>query len=146
MRKVLLCAVTLMLVSGCSTTEVNMSEASPVPSAFTYRHQQPQSAESATVKVVLDRGYRVGPCRIGFYIDGERIADLDKGEVATAYIAPGRHILGAGLAADASGFCKTVMTDGTLVEREAQFNPGEVRNFRILRDANAYLDVVPVSR
>lgn len=146
MRKVLLGATTLLLVSGCSTTAVNMSEAIPVPAAFTYSHQQPQSSDNATVRIVLDRGYRVGPCRIGFFIDGERIADLDKGEVATAYIAPGRHILGAGLAADASGICKTMMTDGTMMEREAQFSSSEVRNFRIMRDANAYLDIVPTSR
>ena len=146
MRKVLLGAATLLLVSGCSSTAVNMSEATPVPAAFTYSHQQRQSSDNATVKIVLDSGYRVGPCRIGFFIDGERIADLDKGEVATAYIPAGRHLLGAGLAEDASGMCKTLSADGTIIEREALFNVNEVRSFRIMRDANAYLDIVPTSR
>lgn len=142
MQKVLLGAAALLLVSGCSTSAVNMSEARPVAAEFVYSNQAPSKAGDARVVVVRDSGFVGGGCRFGIFVDGRRVADLARMETVTVYVSPGVRNIGAGAAANASGLCN--YNNGR--ERETTLTSGDERHFRLSLSAAGDLDISPVSK
>lgn len=138
-------AIVLFALAGCAnTTPTPLSAAKPAASEYVYKNQSPTSDSDARVIVVRDQGFLGAACRLGFYIDGQVVADLDTKERAEFYLPAGVRILGAGVAASSRGLCSAPGED-FLRQREAVFSPGQVRSFRMSITSDGNLDVLPLS-
>ncbi len=88
-------AAVVVLLSGCATALVQPHEAIPVPLERQYV-QSPSGDHLATVVFVRDRVVFLlgGPIYHQLFVDGKRVATLDKGESFTLRAEPGEHLLG----------------------------------------------------
>ncbi len=135
----------IFALAGCaSTTPTPLSAAKPAAPEYVYKNQSPTSESDARVIIVRDQGLLGAACRLGFYIDGQVVADLDTKERAEFYVPAGVRILGAGVAASARGICSAPGGD-FLRQREAVFSPGQQRSFRMSMTSDGSLDVLPLS-
>ena len=134
----------LVVLAGCSTTPTPVADAKPVDAAYLYKLQAPASDSDARLVVVRDQGFVGGGRRMGFYVDGQLVADLSPKEKAEFYVPAGVRILGAGTAASAKGLCAAA-GDSYLRQREATLSPGQERKFRMTSDGEGNLDVLPLS-
>lgn len=145
MRKLWLAIGITSVLAGCGTTQTSMSEARPVPPAFVYTSQRAPSQDEAKLTVIRDSGFAGGGCRVGLFVDGKRMADLEPKEMITVHVKSGQRILGVGPAADGRGLCSLVGSE-VMREREAQFAPGQERYFRMSVVTSGDLDLSPVTR
>ena len=134
----------LVVLAGCSTTPTPVADAKPVDAAYLYKLQAPASDSDARLVVVRDQGFVGGGCRMGFYVDGELVADLSPKEKAEFYVPAGLRVLGAGTAASAKGLCAAA-GDSYLRQREAALFAGQERRFRMTSDGNGDLDILPLA-
>jgi len=134
----------LVVLAGCSTTPTPVADAKPVDAAYLYKLQAPASDSDARLVVVRDQGFVGGGCRMGFYVDGELVADLSPKEKAEFYVPAGLRVLGAGTAASAKGLCAAA-GDSYLRQREATLSPSQERRFRMTSDGNGDLDILPLA-
>lgn len=145
MHKLWLAIGITSVLAGCGTTQTSMSEARPVPSAFVYASQNAVPQDGAKLTVVRDSGFAGGGCRVGLFVDGKRVADLEPKEMVTVHVKSGQRILGVGPAANDRGLCSLVGSE-VMREREAQFEPGQERYFRMSVVTSGDLDLSPVTR
>lgn len=134
----------LVVLAGCSTTPTPVADAKPVDAAYLYKLQAPASDSDARLVVVRDQGFVGGGCRMGFYVDGQLVADLSPKEKAEFYVPAGLRVLGAGTAASAKGLCAAA-GDSYLRQREATLSPSQERRFRMTSDGNGDLDILPLA-
>lgn len=130
---------------GCSTTQTSISDARSVPPAFVYANQPTNVDGGAKLTVVRDTGMAGGGCRFGLFVDGQRLADLDPKEMITVQVKPGQRILGVGPAANGKGLCAFNGSE-MMREREANFEPGQERHFRMSMLNGGVLDLSPVTK
>lgn len=145
MRKLLLFVGACLAIAGCSSTPTSVSEARPVAPEYVYGGKSSGQQDEAKLMVVRDSGFTGGGCRFGLFVDGQRLADLDPKETVTVYVKPGMRILGAGAAANARGLC-AFGGPSLLREREANFDAGQERVFRISISSSGDLDISPMAQ
>ncbi len=144
MRRLCWLASVAVLLAGCSTTPTPPAAATPAGSEYLYKNQTQTSDSDARVVIIRDQGFVGAGCRMGFYIDGQRVGDLASKEKAAFYLPAGVRMLGAGVAASSTGLC-TMGGESNLRQREATFSPGQERSFRMTFDSNGNLDVLPLA-
>ncbi len=114
-------ALALLMLSGCSTTPISPTDASPVPPDRVLAFKQPGSGVPLTV--TRDSGFVASACAVDVYVNGAIAAHIRQGESVTFHIPAGETIVGAQICF------------GALVERQAQAVPGKPLWFRISYDA-----------
>jgi hypothetical protein len=135
--RILIGAVAVMLLAGCSTSQISVREASAVPSDELYAFQSKSANTSSRITVVRDRGVLGSGCDVIFYIEGRKAAKLGSGERASFYFEPGAVNLGIGLAD--SGLCTGV----AIKTISANLKPGRESQFRISNDVSGGLFLAP---
>ncbi|WP_060516468.1 hypothetical protein [Pseudomonas sp. NBRC 111134] len=101
--RVLIGAVGLGLLAGCTTSVVSVQQAQPVPGDEVYAYQARSASSDGALTVVRDSGALGSGCDIVVYIDGKKSAKVGPSQKATFYLPPGQPNLGIGLAG--SGLC-----------------------------------------
>ncbi|MEC4022200.1 hypothetical protein VSO52_05285 [Pseudomonas fulva] len=101
--QILIGALGLALLAGCTTSAISVQQAEPVPSDELYAYQSRSGSTSGALTVVRDSGALGSGCDIVVYVDGKRSAKVGPGQRATFYLPPGQPNLGIGLAG--SGLC-----------------------------------------
>lgn len=134
----------LLGLAGCSTTPTPLADATPADAAYLYKLQAPASDSDARLVVIRDGGFVGGGCRMGFYVDGQLVADLSPKEKAVFYVPAGLRVLGAGTAGSSTGLC-AAGGESYLRQREATLAPGQERKFRMSLDQSGNLDVLPLA-
>lgn len=142
--RILIAAMALMILAGCSTSPVSSSEAERVPTERLKAFQDPKGG-SALMVVTRDKGlFAGGGCYTAVLIDGKVAGRLGTGETATFYLPEGRHIYGLSGDAEGGGLCAAQI--GQVVRESAgEFKSGETQKFRISGDTNAWLELRPTS-
>ncbi|CAI8936590.1 hypothetical protein [Pseudomonas chlororaphis] len=143
MRRILLTAAAIALISGCSSTPVKPGTAKRVPADRIYAYQAEVSG-GATLVISRDNGFWAsGGCFATLLIDGRKAARINTGEIAKFHVKPGRHIVGISGDEDGSGLC--AMQIGQPVKETAtDITAGEVQKYRISGSQNG-TDIRPSS-
>lgn len=140
--RVLIGAVALVMLAGCSTSPVSPSEAKQVPIDRLVSFTSKPNEAYGTVIVTRDTGFMGGGCYVAIHIDGKLAARIDTGEVAKFYLPTGDHLVGLGIDKQGGGMCS--WTD-MLKEQSASLKDGQVKRFRIGGDTQTGLDIRPSS-
>lgn len=101
--KLIVGALAVVLLAGCASSAIPVSQADPVPRDELYAFQSKPAGESGKVTVVRDSGMVGSGCDIVVYVDGRKAAKIGTGQRASFYLPPGNPSIGAGLAG--SGLC-----------------------------------------
>ncbi|WLG49083.1 hypothetical protein [Pseudomonas sp. FP1742] len=96
-------ALAVVLLAGCASSAIPVSQAESVPQDELYAFQSKPSGESGKVIVVRDAGMVGSGCDIVVYVDGRKAAKIGTGQRASFYLPVGTPSIGAGLAG--SGLC-----------------------------------------
>lgn len=125
--RILIVAVAFMVLAGCSTSPISVSEADPVPPsrlhAFTNKNE-------SKLIVTRDSGAFGSGVNYNILIDGKLAAEFASSEVATFGISSGKHILGIQPS--------TMFGGGTVHEAEVDVKPGETIRRRISLDGGGF--------
>ncbi|MCP6695850.1 hypothetical protein [Pseudomonas donghuensis] len=140
--RILIGAVALVLLAGCSTSPVSPEQATPVPADRLASFTTKPKEAYGTVIVTRDTGWMGGGCFVAVHIDGKVAARIDTGEVARFYLPTGDHLVGLGIDKQGGGMCS--WTD-MLKEQSASLKEGQVKRFRIGGDSQGGLDIRPSS-
>lgn len=130
--RVLLGAVALTVLAGCSTSPMSVRDADPVPGDELYAFQSKTVSTSSRITVVRDGGLVGSGCDLVFYIEGRRAAKIGPGQWASFYVEPGVVNLGTGLAE--SGLC----AGAAIRTISANLKPGAESQFRISGDMSGF--------
>ena len=143
MHRILLAAVTAILIAGCSSTPVDPGSAKRVPAARTFAYQSGVPG-GATLVISRDNGFWAsGGCFATVLIDGKKAARVNTGETVKFQLKPGRHIVGIAGDDEGNGIC--AMQIGQPVKETAtELAAGEVQKFRISGTQNG-TDIRPSS-
>lgn len=140
--RILIGAVAVALLAGCSTTPVPLGQADPVPKSRIFSHQSEPSEPFGTIIVARDTGTIGGGCFLAVYLDGKVAARIDTGEVVKFRVPVGDHLVGMGIDKDGGGLCSFT---NLLKEQSAGLKAGQTKLFRIGGDSQAALDIRPSS-
>jgi hypothetical protein len=130
--RILIGALAVALLAGCSTSPIPAEQADKVPSSRLYAFQEPLTGKSALI-VTRDEGFVGSGCNTTISIDGQRSASIGSGETARFYLRPGDHMISAS------------QCGSGLKERETSIQPGATKRFRISIDSAMSLDLSPTS-
>lgn len=131
--RILIGALAVALLAGCSTSPISADRADPVPQSRLYAFG---SHADAQLVVTRDSGLYGSGCNYRLYIDGTLSAEFASGEVAKFGLKPGKHILGVKPSAACGGF--------GLIEREVEVGTGESVRRRITLSGDAF-DISPTA-
>ena len=96
MKKLIVFILVGILV-GCSTSPVSREEAENISDdriyASFYKYSSP-GTNKAKVIIVRDSGLLGGGLSVGFYVNGELISHIERGEFLELYLDEGENILG----------------------------------------------------
>lgn len=130
MHRIMLTAVAAALLTACTSAPVDPTTAKAVPAQRLFAHQDAVQP-GARLVITRDAGYWAsGGCMAKVVIDGKKAARMDTGEVATFWVAPGRHFVGIDGDDQGSGLCAMQMGQ-QLKEVAADIGEGEIHRFRI---------------
>lgn len=141
--KLIVGALAVVLLAGCTTSPISSGSAAPVPASRVLAYQSPVTGGAAFL-VTRDTGWMAGGgCYAAVLIDGRIAARMGTGETAKFHVTSGRHIIGMSGDADGGGLC-AMQVGQPVKESAAELRPGEVQKFRISGDTNG-LDIRPTS-
>lgn len=92
-----------VLIAGCATSPVTLTDAKPVPADRVFTSQGTSSATTGALTVTRDQGAFGAACPIALYVDGTVAAHFRTAETLTIHLPAGPHIIGAG--PSGSGMC-----------------------------------------
>lgn len=134
MKKIIITLLALSL-TGCSTEPVSLKSAKEVQPSSLFQ----QKSKTTGVTIIRDKGFISGGCAITSYINGSRLAELETGEMVTAYLPAGSVLVGAGFAG--RGLC----SGAPKKEREFIIKDNEPRVLRIFIDQSGNVDILPMT-
>lgn len=121
--RVLVGAVAIALLAGCSSNAITVQQAKQAPKDKVYAFQTQLAGAYGTITVLRDGGINASACDFVVYVDGKKAAKLGSGQKATFYVKPGSLNLGVGLAG--TGLCMgqaiRTMAAEAAVDREVIF-------------------------
>lgn len=122
----------LLLLTGCATTPIPTSEATPVqPSSY----GQP-GPNTGQVIIKRDSGAVAALCATRVLVNGRVVAEVGPSEKVTLYLEEGAHILGAW----PKDFC-----GGKLTEIEQTVKAGATSIFRIGAGSGGDFSIMPTA-
>lgn len=119
----------LLLLAGCSTSPVSISEADPVPASRHVSFKQP-GAGTAPLVIRRDSGWMNSGCATQVFVNGALAAYIRSSEIVTLHVPAGNIILGV----RADFICA-----GGLIEREVTLTAGKPAHYRIGYDTSGSL-------
>lgn len=126
--------LSLVFVSGCSTTAVQVRDAVPAPQTQIFLKNNLAAQGNARAVFVRDTGFIGSGVFQHIFVDGMKAASLNPGEKVELILVPGEHILGV-QPTDPFG-SKTLMTiDQDLKANRTYF-------YRILTDGESFTSTV----
>jgi hypothetical protein len=128
-----------LLLSGCATTPIPLTEAKPAPSDRLLAYQDKNAETTSTLVVTRDGGFLGGGCYYAVSINGTLAARLDTGETSRFYLVPGEVVIRAGRDPQGKGMCSLGQDEWT--ERESILRQHETKLFRLSIDANGKTDI-----
>ena len=139
MHKIIPAAAILLALAGCSTSQVSLGQAKPVPADRVYAYKM-RVAGSGMITVVRDEGHTGSLCAIGLFIDGKIAARVETGEKVGLYVPAGQVVIGA--AYQGSGICGM---GAERRERDITVSAGQDKIYRIATGADGVIDVLPTT-
>ena len=131
----------LLLLNGCASTPVPISEATQAPTDRVIAFQSPEPTKNATLTVIRDGGLAPGGgCFMALWINQTLAARLDTSEVAKFYLEPGEILLRVGRDPQGKGLC--ALGQDQWVQRETVLRPGEQKAFRMTSGDNGQFDII----
>ena len=138
--RILIGAVAVMLLAGCSTSPVPSSQASQASAQQLLKFQSKPAGSFGTVQVIRDSGHTGSLCSMAVFIDGEKVALLDPGQKAAFFVPPGPLTLGA--AYSGSGMCGM---GAERIERDAVAAQNSVKKYRVFTGGDGQIDILPTT-
>lgn len=136
-KKIVGSLLSIILISGCSTTPLPANMARPVPpDRLTISAIEP-AKDAGLIVVTRDEGTLGSACYLGFSIDNDFKARFDVGETARFPVAPGERLIKVMSDPQARGLC--AFDKGAV--RETYIRPNETKYFRLLIDQSGVVDV-----
>ncbi len=140
--RILIAAVAVAMLVGCSTSQVSADKAKPVPTDRVLAFSKKPSGPHGTIVVTRDTGFVGGACYVGVLVDGTFSARIDTGEVVRLYVPTGEHLIGLSGDERSGGTCGW----GSLRKEQSTIvQDGSVKKFRIGGDTQVGLDIRPTS-
>lgn len=136
--RILIGALAVALLAGCSTSAVAPNEAVQAPKNQLTAFQTRPTGDFGEIQVIRDNGHTGSLCDIAIFVDGRQAGRLSPGQKASFYVQPGP--LAIGVAYTGSGICGL---GADRVEREASAKIGSVKRYRISTGGDGKLDVLP---
>jgi hypothetical protein len=124
--RILIGALAVALLAGCSTSPTPLNEAESVPSSRLHAYTAPNESK---LVVTRDSGLYGSGVNYSIYIDGQLAADFASGERATFGLRAGKHVL---------GIRPSTTFGGTIHESEIEIKPGEMVRRRISLDGGGF--------
>ncbi|VVQ29751.1 hypothetical protein PS943_01480 [Pseudomonas fluorescens] len=138
----ILTALALIALAGCSTSQVPIDKAQPVPADRILAYASKPAEPYGTIVVTRDTGLVGGACFVGVLVDGKFTARIDTGEIVSLYVPVGEHLIGLAGDKHSDGVCGW----GELrKEQSTNISTGQLKRFRIGGDTNIGLDIRPSS-
>lgn len=128
--KIYFLIITLLILTGCSTTPVSYSEAAAVPAnrlGIAYQKFAAEDPSTANVIILRDSGFQASLIPFHIYIDGEKVASIKIKESLSLLLTPGEHFLGI---VGAGHLSETAERDG-LDEQVLNVKDGETYYYRV---------------
>lgn len=140
MTRLLLPAFLLaLLLGGCATTPVQISEATQASADRVLAFQLATGDKPATLTVIRDEGFIGSGCYYAVHINQVLAARLDVAEFARFYVEPGEILLRVGRDPQGVGLCGFGQDQWT--QRETILKPDEQKSFRLSIDTSGKLDI-----
>lgn len=130
--RILAVAVAAMVLVGCSSNAIPLSQATQVPADKIYAFQVKPAGDSGKVTVLRDGGMFGSGCDMLIYFDGKRAAKLSTGQKASFYLPSGNTNIGVGYSE--SGIC----TGPAIRTIAATVSAGKERAYRISSDGTGF--------
>ncbi len=134
MRKgILVAAVAMATLLGCSTVPITEGSAKPVPPDRIYKAERlaPSPDRSAQIYIMRDKGFHGSACTHTISLNNEKVMDIRQSEAATMYVAPGSYFVKLDTG---GGACPNISTSQNLT-----INGGERQVYRILLPSDGSL-------
>lgn len=96
--RILLGALVVALLAGCSSNPISLTYAKQAPRDEVYAFQSNPAGSYGQIIVLRDGGINASGCDFVVYVDGKKAAKLGSGEKASFLVSPGSYNLGVGLA------------------------------------------------
>lgn len=141
MKKLFIAIATCLILVGCATQAVKISDAKNVPDDRVFFKNEAGDG-AAEVVIIRDSGFMSSGCYIQLFIDGNLSASIDPSEKVSFKVKEGRHMFGA-TTQGSKGLCN--FGDG-MQEREFALNSGEKRYYRAFIDANGLPMIIPTTQ
>lgn len=138
--RILIGALAVALLAGCSTGPVSVSTAKTAAPAKVYAYQTKLAGSSGTLILVRDSGYIGGGCDMGIYVDGQLAARLATKEKVGLQLPAGQHVIGAGIVG--SGICAM---GNDRREREIAISDGKTSSYRVFTSTDGDVDLLPTT-
>lgn len=138
--RILIGALALVVLAGCSTSPVPSSQAKSAPANQLLKFQNKPVGSYATLQVIRDSGHTGSMCSMAVFIDGEKAALLDPGQKAFFYIQPGQVTLGA--AYFGTGMCGM---GGERIERDVSAQQNVIKKYRVFTGGDGRIDILPTT-
>lgn len=141
--KLLIGALSIALLAGCSTNQTSYEQAKPAPSDRVIGYQKSPSGEYGDILVTRDGGVMGSGCYLAVFVNGSLAARLAPGERVKFMVPAGDNLVGSGADPKGNGLC--AISGVTMREVSASIRPGETKRFRISGDMNAGFVISPSS-
>lgn len=128
-----------ILLSGCGTTPIPSSAASPVPVNRLWAYQSPLAGGHGVIVVTRDTGHLGRWCNLDFAINGVSAAKFGPGETAKFFVGPGEVVFR--VSSEANNALCGLNAESRRVERETNIKTNELKFFRISLDPNGTHDI-----
>lgn len=136
MYRILILAISFLLLVGCASTPVNTSTAKKIPDE---RHLAfKPTPKSPNLVIFRDEGFAGSGCYLGFYIDGKLAARIDTGEYAEFYVESGKRILERNFDPQGRGLCG-MGGGGQAAQQGTIIRDGEIKKLRLIYDYKFFL-------
>lgn len=132
----------MLLLSGCSTTQVALQKAKEAPSDRVLAFQKVNDKGTSELIVIRDTGFAGSSCYYGVMIDQILAARLDVGEKASFKVEPGERALKIIRDPKGKGLCS--LGDDN-VEKKMTLKEGEVRKYHLTLDLSGQPSLNPYS-
>lgn len=138
--KLLIGALAVALLAGCSTSPTPSSQAMQAPPGQLTAYQSKPSGAFGELQVIRDSGHTGSMCSMAVFIDGKQAARLDAGQKASFYLPP--DTISVGAAYTGSGLCSM---GAERVEREAVVKDGAIKKYRVFTGGDGQIDILPTT-
>lgn len=140
MKKLLFSMVIALIVAGCATQTVKLSDAKQVPTERIF-FENYQDSNLSEITVIRDSGFIGAGCGARISIDGDLAAVLHTSEKVSFKVKGGEYIIGVTL--QNGGLCNFGVD---MQERELKIQPGERRFYRAFIDGNGTPSIMPTTQ